>query len=259
MLVTTAGRTNNEMIEKAKKAAEELNLTYIDREKKTVKGLREIYSEDILVVGKERMELFSIGSDQPFFFHPNSASFRMKRVLKGETDAFIEAACLRNGMSLLDCTMGMASDSIIASHAVGIEGKVIGIEASQSISYLVKHGLKTWNSGVAEMDAAMNRIEVVHDRAVDYLKTMEDNSFDVVYFDPMFEKPIEDSAGISSMRTWAVYYGIDEESIKEAKRVAKERVILKEHYNSPLFNELGFRVNKRPSSKFHYGAIELHN
>lgn len=258
LLVTTAGRTTNEMIEKAKKTADELNLSYINREKKTVKWLREKYEEDILVVGKERMELFSLNSDQPFFFHPNSASFRMKRILKGERDTFAEAAGLKKGMSFLDCTLGMASDSIIASHTVGTEGEVKGIEASLPISYLVKHGLNVWDSGVMEMDAAMKRIKVVHSMAIDYLKSLEDNSFDVVYFDPMFEEPIEDSAGINTLRKWAVYQRIDKETVGEAKRVAKGKVILKEHYNSPLFEELGFYVNKRPSAKFQYGIITVH-
>ncbi|MGF2616772.1 hypothetical protein FZC84_03095 [Rossellomorea vietnamensis] len=258
MLVTTAGRTNNEMIEKAKKVADELGLSYIHREKKTVKGLRERYGEDILVVGKERLELFSADSDLPFFFHPNSASFRMKRMLKGQKDTFIEAAGLKEGMSLLDCTLGMASDSIIASHAVGREGKVKGIEASRAISYVIEKGLKTWDSGVVEMDAAMKRITVVNDDAVNYLRSLQDNSYDVVYFDPMFEEPIEDSAGISPLRKWAVYNPIDLESVEEAIRVAKIKVILKEHYNSPLFTELGFQVDKRPSAKFHYGFINVH-
>jgi 16S rRNA G966 N2-methylase RsmD len=257
VLVTTAGRTNQEMIEKAEGIARELDLPYIHREKKTVKGLRERYSKDILVVGKERLELFSADSDEPFFFHPNSASFRMKRLLNGEKDPLIETAALTQGMSLLDCTMGMASDSIVASHSVGNDGKVTGLEASRAISFIIKNGLKTWDSGVAEMNEAMKRIEVVHKEALEFLKLSEDKSYDVVYFDPMFGDPIESSAGINPMRKWAIYHPIDEETIEEAKRVAKQRVILKEHFNSPLFEKLGFDVRKRPSAKFHYGAIEL--
>ncbi|WP_421379050.1 class I SAM-dependent methyltransferase [Bacillus salacetis] len=257
MLVTTAGRTNDEMIEKAKGAAKELGLSYIHREKRTVKGLRERYCEDILVVGKERMELFSSDSDEPFFFHPNSASFRLKRILKGGQDPLVQSTGLAEGMSFLDCTMGMASDSIVASHAVGKKGKVTGIEASMPISFIIKKGLKAWDSGVAEMNEAMERVEVVQAAALEFLKSLEDESYDVVYFDPMFGDPIETSAGINPMRKWAIYHSVDKETIEEAKRVAKQRVVLKEHYNSPLFEELGFQVNRRPSAKFHYGSIDL--
>jgi 16S rRNA G966 N2-methylase RsmD len=257
LLVTTAGRTNHEMIEKAKAIAKELKLPYIHREKRTVKGLRERYAEDILVVGKERLELFSVESDEPFFFHPNSASFRVKRMLKGGRDSFIEAAGLKPGMSILDCTMGMASDCIVASHAVGQHGKVTGIEASKAVFHIIKNGLDTWESGVKEIDAAMRRIEVVCETGLDFLRRVKDNSYDVVYFDPMFGDPIESSAGINPLRKWAVYKSIDEITIEEAKRVAKKRVILKEHFNSRLFEDLGFEVNRRPSAKFHYGSVEI--
>ncbi|EDL66000.1 class I SAM-dependent methyltransferase [Bacillus sp. SG-1] len=256
MLVTTAGRTNQEMIEKAKGIAKEMELPYIHREKRTVKGLRERYSEDILVVGKERLELFSADSDEPFFFHPNSASFRLKRILKGEVDTFVQAAGLNKGMTLLDCTMGMASDSIIASHAVGQSGKVKGIEASKAIFYIIKNGLKTWDSGVKEMNEAMERVEIVHSTALEFLRNASNDSYDVVYLDPMFGDPIEASAGINPMRKWAVYNPVDAETIGEAKRVAKCRVVLKEHYNSPLFEDQGFKVERRQSAKFHYGSIQ---
>ncbi|WP_456274312.1 class I SAM-dependent methyltransferase [Bacillus sp. AK031] len=257
MIVTTAGRTNNEMIQKAKKVAGDLGKEYIERRKKTVKGMKDRYSQDILVVGKERLELFSADSDEPFFFHPNSASFRLKRILNGEEDSFAEAAGLTSGMSLLDCTLGMASDSIVASFAVGSSGKVTGIEGSLEISYLIREGLKTWDSGLKEMNEAMKRVEVVNSSSIEYLKEMPDNSFDVVYFDPMFSEPIVSSAGIMPMRNWALYSGLDKETIEQAKRVANRRVVLKEHFNSPLFAQFGFQVNKRPSAKFHYGIIEL--
>jgi 16S rRNA G966 N2-methylase RsmD len=256
LIVTTAGRTNGEMIEKAKIIAGDLGREYIERRKRTVKGMKERYAQDILVVGKERLELFSVESDEPFFFHPNSASFRLKRILNGEEDSFIDAAGLTAGMSLLDCTLGMASDSIVASLAVGKRGKVTGIEGSQEISYLIREGLKTWDSGLAELNEAMKRVEVVNSSSLDYLKKLADNSFDVVYFDPMFSEPIESSAGIMPMRNWALYNGVDKEIIYQAKRVANQRIVLKEHFNSPLFAQFGFQVNKRPSAKFHFGTIE---
>ena len=97
----------------------------------------------------------------------------------------------------------------------------------------------------------------MHTDALTYLKSLEDDSFDIVYFDPMFSEPIESSAGIMPMRKWAVYSSLDENTIKEAKRIARSSVVLKEHFNSPLFTKFGFQVKKRPSAKFHYGTIEI--
>ena len=47
--------------------------------------------DDVLVVGKERFELYH-SEGEKFFFHPNSAMFRAKRMLRGEPDPFVEAA-----------------------------------------------------------------------------------------------------------------------------------------------------------------------
>ena len=73
------------MIEKAKLIAAELLLRYIPRNKQSVKRLHDLYRCDCLIVGKERLELVPFALDQAFFFHPNSASFRIKRLKRGVT------------------------------------------------------------------------------------------------------------------------------------------------------------------------------
>jgi hypothetical protein len=76
MFVTTAGRTNRQMIEKAVETAEKLRVDFIPRNKKSILHLQSILDSDCIVVGKERLELFGKGAEQPFFFHPNSAIYR---------------------------------------------------------------------------------------------------------------------------------------------------------------------------------------
>ena len=49
--------------------------------------------------------------------------FRVKRLMRGEHDPFVQATQLESGMTVLDCTLGMASDSIVASYMVGESGK----------------------------------------------------------------------------------------------------------------------------------------
>ncbi len=41
-------------------------------------------------------------------------------------------------MTVLDCTLGMASDSIVASYVVGESGKVTGLEGVSMASYYGK-------------------------------------------------------------------------------------------------------------------------
>lgn len=256
MIVTTSSRANEQLILIAQEIAIELAGTYKRRNKQAIEELKRVYLEDILVVGKNRLELHVLHHNSPFFFHPNSAMFRIKRLLKGETEPFIDVCNLQEGDSFLDCTLGLASDSIIASFLVGNSGFVRGIEGSQNLAYIVKKGLHQWNTGLTELDEAMARIDVVADDHLTYLVNCPDKSYDVLYFDPMFEESV-DSIGLKPLKTIAKYSSLSDEAIIEAKRVARNRIILKDHFKSNRFNKHGFTVIKRKSAKFHYGVIEI--
>jgi 16S rRNA G966 N2-methylase RsmD len=256
MFITTAGRTNEEMKKRAKEIATFLDVPYLDRNKRSIAQVQIQEKDSCMVVGKERLELFPYGEMEPFFFHPNSAMFRIKRLQRGEHDPFVDACQLNKGMSFLDCTLGLASDSIVASFQVGREGKVIGVEAEKYLCYIVQNGLKTWKSEVPVIDEAMRRVEVHHQFCYEFLKSLPTESVDTIYFDPMFEQGILESDGIQALAQLAVYHSFQSEWIDEAIRVSRNRVVLKDHYQSKRFSEFGFEVIKRKTSKFHYGIIE---
>ncbi|MEH7273891.1 class I SAM-dependent methyltransferase [Neobacillus vireti] len=256
MFVTTAGRTNQQMIEIAMETASKLGVPYIPRKKKSIELLQKETTSDCIVVGKERLELFHMESAHPFFFHPNSAMFRIKRLINGEHDPFAEAAQLTKGMSFLDCTLGLASDSIVASYLVGNSGMVTGTEGQKYLAFIVKEGLKSWDSEYPVMNEAMARIQVIHSRALDYLKILPEHSVDCVYFDPMFDESILESDGIKALGQLALYEDLTKEMIDEALRVAKHRVLLKEHYKSQRFERYGFQIYRRKTAKFHFGVLE---
>jgi hypothetical protein len=256
MFVTTAGRTNEHMIEKATETAAILEVEYIPRNKRSIKSIQKEMDSDCIVVGKERHELFGKGERQPFFFHPNSAMFRIKRLMNQEHDPFADAIRLSNGMSFLDCTLGLASDSIVASYLVGKKGRVIGVEGQTFLAFLVKTGLSTWDSGLSAMNAAMKRIHVVHENALHVLQSLPTESIDCVYFDPMFEESVLESDGIKALGQFALYDDLHEETVREALRVSRQRVVLKDHYRSSRFEKFGFQVLRRKTAKFHFGWIE---
>ena len=72
MIVTTAGRTNDQMIEKAKQIALELQTSYIPRRKRSITTIHQFVAQPVLVVGKERLELHFPTGREPLFFHPHS-------------------------------------------------------------------------------------------------------------------------------------------------------------------------------------------
>ncbi len=256
-IVTTAGRTNDLFVQKAKEIASELTLPYVRRQKKSMQKLQQEQQANVLVVSKERLELYVYSSTSPFFFHPNSAAFRMKRILNGEKDLLLEALNLQVGDRFLDTTAGLCSDSILASFAVGEKGVVNACEKDAMIAFVVERGLKAYETESIELQESMRRIHIIQQDAVDYLKQMEANSYDVVYMDPMFEEVIEESSNFQTLREAGVHESLSEEWVEEAKRVAKKRVVLKAHFRSPLFEKYQFKQLTRLTSKFHYGIIDI--
>ncbi|MFS0656735.1 class I SAM-dependent methyltransferase [Bacillus sp. 179-C3.3 HS] len=257
MYITTSFRPNVQTIQTAQALAADLKGQYIERRKQSVRNLAKTHG-DVLVVGKERFEWYQSNGEK-FFFHPSSAMFRVKRILRGEHDPLIEAAQLQPGDSMLDCTLGLGSDAITASCVVGPSGEVVGIEKNPMTALLVKEGLNTWETGLVEADDALKRISVMCGDSIEQLKKFPDRSFDVVYFDPMFEETIQESASIAPLRHVAEHDFDHQVAIREALRVARKRVVLKDHWKSTRFttDAYQFQVIKRKTAQFHYGYISI--
>ena len=255
-IVTTAGRPTDYTIEIAKSAASILNLPYINRQKRTVTQLRQHYQCDVLVASKIQWEYYGMNTDEPFFFHPSSAMFRLKRVARGEKDPFLEACQLILGDSFVDCTLGYASDSLMAAYAVGDTGSVVGCEANPILAFILQEAFHNGRTGYVEFQTLMNQIHIESSDAISYLKHLNDHSVDVVYMDPMFETTIEASANISPLRSLGVHDALTIDWVTEALRVARKRVVLKADYRSPWFEKYNFHQIVRPNTKFHYGFIE---
>ncbi|WP_099300987.1 class I SAM-dependent methyltransferase [Bacillus sp. Marseille-P3800] len=156
---------------------------------------------------------------------------------------------------MIDATLGMAADAILAQVAVGASGSVIGLEANPYIAFIVKHGLANWSEGDDQFTRSLQNIHVVQTENVAYLKACQSESVDVVYFDPMFEVRIH-SPGLAGLKQFASYQSLTEEVVEEAKRVAKHKIVLKNPTSSSLFARLGFSVHYRPHASFQYGIIQ---
>ncbi|MEK4229272.1 class I SAM-dependent methyltransferase [Solibacillus sp. FSL H8-0538] len=254
-IVTTAGRPDELTQALADKACAELGLRFEPRKKRSVTKLSEQFSANVIVAGKNRYEYYMKGADAPFFFHPNSAAFRLKRVARGEAEPLLSACQLEQGDSFLDCTLGIGADSMLAAFAVGESGRVVGLEADRNVTFIVQKGMQTYDTTELPLTACMRGIDVIHSEAVNYLKQQKDNSFDVVYMDPMFEKVIEEATNFEVLRVAGTHIALSEEWVREAKRVAKKRVVLKAHYQSEWFEQFGFVRDIRLTAKFHYGVI----
>lgn len=239
IIVTTSQRPSDECLKLAHVAAERLGGVFVQRAKMSLAKIRDEYGVPFVVVAKSG-ELVLDSDDGEFFFHPSMAHVRIKNLRHGASDHLIEALGAKSGMSILDCTLGLGSDAIVESFSVGEVGRVVGLEASPVIFGVVRFGLAHYAGENDAVTSAMRRVEVVHADYMDYLASLPDDSFDAVYFDPMFRHPLTKSASMHPLRAFADMRPLSHEAIGEALRVARRRVVMKENSMSREFERLGF-------------------
>ncbi|MGI6548811.1 MAG: class I SAM-dependent methyltransferase [Syntrophomonadales bacterium] len=201
----------------------------------------------VLYQGKER-----------FFYHPSMGKNRVSRLRRGESDPIIEAMELKAGMEVLDCTLGLGADALVISFVVGKEGRVWGLESSPITAAIVRWGMKKYPDGPQWLKEAMDRIEITCADYLAELRGLPDNSFDIVYFDPMFRQPVQSSKPIAPLRQLANHQPLSVEAVSEAIRVSRKRVVLKERHDSTEFERLGFiEVVMGNHSEIAYGVMEV--
>ncbi len=132
---------------------------------------------------------------------------------------------------VLDASLGLAGDALHLAAVVGVD--VIGYEASPIVAALAQAGVTRMAAEGRWWSEAAKRVEVRTGDVGERLAEHVDDAVDVVYFDPMFEtmpageKVFGEPHGYSIFRRVALATAIDEQTVREALRVAKRRVVLK--------------------------------
>lgn len=246
VIVTTNVSLHDGVETYAKELARRLEGIYTPRLKKTVKQLLTL--GDVLVVYQDKLVYYN-QNQQLLFFHPDTAMIRIKQ----NKEPLLSLIGDRP-KKILDATLGLGSDSIVLSYA---GHDVTSLEGNKIIFTIVSAGLQQYHTGNKKIDDAMRRIHVIYTQYLDYLKSQPNNAYDVIYFDPMFDNEIEESKNLDSIREIAIYQRLSDEVMQEAKRVAKEKIIVKAHYLDPVFDYFSFERHIRKHAKFHFGWIEI--
>lgn len=257
MIVTTAHTPSPSLEKLARYLADCLGIPCIPRGNQSLQHLQEHYDvTNILVATSSGPIVFNANGE--YFFHLNMAELRIINLVNGKNDHMVDAMGLQRGLTVLDCTLGLATDAIVASCMVGESGKVIGLEISKIISTITAYGLQNFDCTNSQINSAMRRIDVMCVDYLDYLKQLPDNSFDVVYFDPMFRHPLYRSSNVQPLRLFADMRPLSHATLEEACRVATRRVVLKETRNSHEFQRLGIKnFYGGKYSRIQYGVILL--
>ena len=241
----------------AARTAKDLGILNVPRGNDSLEELRSTYGVDAVLVARQGL-LTLVTAEGELFFHPGMAHLRIKNLLLGHGDHLVRALGLTEGLHVLDCTLGTGADAIVESFAVGESGCVTALESNALIAAVIADGLAHALGDNYEMHAAMRRIQVHHADALAFLRTAAEDSYDVVYFDPMFRRPLHESAGMNALRSLADLRALTEETIAEARRVARCRVVMKERRESAEFARLGFtEITGGRYSRIAYGVMEL--
>jgi 16S rRNA (guanine1516-N2)-methyltransferase len=234
LAVSVSGKGDAALEAGAREMALSWRVPYLPRRRKeAVKRLLE-QAEALLVLGRNGWTLrdrqgvlrWSLGM----------AALRIGRIDAGGTDdTLVRVADLRAGDHVLDATLGLGQDALVASRMVGSSGRIVGWEKSLALFALV-------SAGMASGGALAERIEVQHQDAATALRKLGARTFDIVLFDPMFERMRP------ALRRFADHAPLTQEMIAEAQRVARRSVVVKGARYSRDLAKLG--LEPLPASRF---------
>lgn len=219
-----------------------------------VRMLEEHTAAAVLVVDGAGVHL-RLRDGAEFRLHGGLGVLRLRNVLGGGSDNLASVCALREGDVFVDGTAGQLQDAIVAAAAIGPTGKVIAFEASPLL-WAVTSGRPVC-TGDADVDRMLNeRIEVRLGEVSASLRELGDGSADVVYFDPMFQKPRKASASFDVLRGLAHSGRLPTEAIAEARRVARRCVVVMDQAGGAELEAIaGMRIVHAGQRK-RYGVLD---
>ena len=179
--------------------AESQGFAYVPRGKRTIQDLMDEYGEDFLVYSSRGPQI-----DRPegsHFFSLNMAELRIQNLRKGQRDHLLEAlmgvkeydlrpAAAQPPISVLDCTCGFGADAAVASFGLPAGSRVDALEVSPLLEAVTAWGFSYFVHKKDDVTAALRRISLRCGDYRDYLLSDDGPVYDVLYFDPMFQRPV---------------------------------------------------------------------
>lgn len=255
LVVTTSRRRTAALASRAEQLAQWLGTRLVPREGSLADLCAAHGVLGAIVVGPERITYHEPARSLRYFYHPGMAKVRLHSHRRGDPDPMIQAMDARRGDEVLDCTLGRASDAILVSWVVGEAGRVVGLEASGVLAALVREGVNHYADPNRALTAALRRIECEWADHREYLPQCRDDAFDIVYFDPLFDAPLEASQAMAPLRALGEPSPLTAETVAEACRVARRRVVIKQRRGSALWDEIRVdRVVSGRDSRVEYGV-----
>ena len=218
-IVTTSRNANSTIRSQARQKANEWGVRYIDRHHISLADTSGD-AEAAFVLDHDGFSLSTNKSQLRFTL--GTAALRLQSIARGDPDTLVRAGELRAGDQVLDATLGLGRDALVAARAVGSTGGVVGIESSWPLFTLVSEGLA---SHIPGDESAI--IQPLFADSRTFLAEAEKSSFDVVVIDPMFAAAKRSDGSFKALRGFADHASLDSDWIRSARRVARRWVVVK--------------------------------
>jgi SAM-dependent methyltransferase len=228
----------------ARELAERFGLRAEARDGRTLAALlREADGAPVLVLAARRADLYQ--GERAFRASVGMAFLRVLRARKGEVDPLAAAAGLRKGDRVLDATLGLGGDALVAAHATG--ERVLGLERNGVLAAFTQAGLRRLQKHGRDPGRLIDVRRADHR---DFLRAQPDGSFDVVLLDPMFRSAGDAGPLFDLLRAHAEHAPLDPETLREARRVARRGVLVKDSASGIELGRLGLvpKLTRRSAS-----------
>lgn len=243
-VVTTSKKAKSTEIEAAKRVAAACGLPYVRRD--------DAQHDRLLIVEKAAARLWL--GETSLSSHPGMGLVRVRRLQRQkEPDPLIELAGIREGDRILDATFGFGQDALVLAYAAGETGSVVALERSPLLAALGLAGMPHWSKPGSQI---ARRIELKWGDSRRYLAEAPDKSFDVVFIDPMFRDPRSAAPDFAALRLLADPTPLDAALLKDAVRVAKRRVVVKDAWPGRELVRLGVEpIHARRKADIIFGVL----
>lgn len=189
-----------------------------------------------LYVDKERLGL-GFSKELPFRpyyvdFRSREWRFRRRKGLKANR-LFLTAVGIKDGTTVLDMTAGFGQDSFMMAWA---GAQVTALERSPIVFEVLQDGLRRAFAPDSEWDHG-SRIRVEKIESLEYLRNTT-GAYDVVYLDPMFDKPKKKAKSPKPMQLLQALLTPDENQLPELFEAAKSKANIRVVVKLPLKGEV---------------------
>lgn len=228
LALTVSGRASDETHRLARARAAHWGVPFLPR--KRMGPLAPLFqvARTLLVFSDEEAVLHD--GEGKLSFHPGLAHLRIKQMDGGiHPDHLLQVAQLMPGERVLDCTLGLGQDALVAARAVGPTGRVVGLEKSFVLYAVISEGLARFDQGERSC-----RIEVRHADAARVLRELPAGAFDCVILDPMFDQPRKAQHSFEVLRRHAEHAPLTPTMLEDARRIARRVVVKGRRYGGQL-------------------------